>query len=120
MYLFIATIFIAELIIAITILLLINKADKMVRSFNNTVTGKRKEIEKALGDFKYCVTSFGEYYDCMINSLKKKRRQFKINLIKNIAMYLSLFMLKGKYKKAAALLQFAVLFHDFGLKTRTN
>ena len=120
MYLFIATIFIAELIIALTVTLLIIKADKEILKINNTVCEKRKDLEKALGDFKYCVTSFGDYYDCMINSLKKKHRQFKINLIKNIAMYLSLFLLKGKYKKAAALLQFSVLFHDFWLKTRTG
>ncbi len=120
MYLFIATIFIAELIIATTLVLLILKADKAILKYNDILKDKRKEIEKALSDLKYCVTSFGDYYDCMINSLKKKRRQFKINLIKNVAMYLSLFMLKGKYKKAAALLQFAVLFHDFWLKAKTN
>lgn len=120
MFLFIATIFIAELIIATTIILLIVRADKAVVKYTDLVMKKNTDLEKILKDFSFCVKSFGEYYDCMINSIKRKHRQFQINVLKNVAMYLSLFLLKGKYKKAAAFLQFAILFHDYLQKVRSN
>lgn len=120
MYLFIAIIFIAELIITITLITYIVKADKAVKKYNTAVMNSRGNFEKIIKDFNFCVTSFGEYYNGMIRSVKKKQRQFQINLLKNVAMYLSLFLLKGKYKRVAAFLQFAVLFHDYWQKVRSE
>lgn len=120
MFLLISIVFIAELIIAAAVILLINKADKAVLKYTDEAMKKRVELEKILKELKYCVTGFGDFYNCLLNSVKRKRRQFQLNLLKNAAMYLSLFLLKGKYKKAAAFLQFAVLFHDYLLKVHSD
>ena len=120
MYLFIAIIFTAELIIALTIISWIIKADKKIKTYNKKLMKIRPCFEKIINDVSFCITGFGEYYNCVINSLKKRQRQFYINMIKNTAMYLALFTLKGKYKKAAAFLQFAILFHDYLIKVREN
>ena len=120
MYLFIATIFIAEIIIAATLINYIVKADKLVQKCSIQVMQTRPCFEKMLKDFGLCVSNLGEYYNCMISLIKKKRRQFQITLLKNIVMYLSLFLLKGRYKRAAAFLQFAVLFYDYWVKIHTD
>lgn len=120
MYLFIAIIFTAELIIALTIISWIIKADKKIETYNKKLMKIRPCFEKIIKEVNFCINSFGEYYDCVINSLKKRQRQFHINLIKNIIMYLALFTLKGRYKKAAAFLQFAILFRDYLIKVREN
>ncbi len=120
MFLLIATVFIAELIIALTLVFFINKADRAIVKCNEVVIEKQKELDKTLKELKSCVTNFGVYYNCMLASVKKKRNQFRINMLKNILMYLSLFLLKGKYKKLAATVQFAVLFHDYLMKIRSE
>lgn len=120
MYLFIATIFIAEIIIAVTLINYIVKADKFVQKCSIQVMQTRPCFEKMLKDLGLCVSNFGEYYNYMVNLIKKKQRQFQITLIKNIAMYLSLFLLKGRYKRVAAFLQFAVLFYDYWVKIHTD
>ena len=120
MYLLIAIIFIAELIIALTLISYIIKADNAVKKCRASLTNCHCYFEKTIKDIRFCVESFGDYYDCIMNSVKKKRRQFQINMVKNTVMYLSLFLLKGKYKKIAAFLQFAVLFHDYVSKIHTE
>ena len=120
MYLLIATIFIAEIIIAFTVISHIVKADKAVKQYNSAILDSREGFKKISEDVSFCVKSFGDYYDCIINSMKKKQLQFRINLIKNVCMYLSLFLLKGKYKRVASFLQFAVLFHEYWQKMHSD
>ena len=120
MFLFTAIIFTAELIIAMTIISWITKADKAVLKYKKEFVNIRPCFEKILRETSFCIKSFGEYYNCVINALKRRQRQFHLNLLKNLAMYLALFTMKGKYKKAAAFLQFAILFHDYLVKVKTS
>ena len=55
MFLLIAIVFIAELIIASTVIFFVKKADNCVIRYNSKVCEFKPKVEKALADLKFCV-----------------------------------------------------------------
>lgn len=112
MYLLIAIVLIAELIIATTIICQINKLDKKVLMLSDKIIGIRPDIKKSLDGFKDAVAKLviGVHSLCKYAELKKQ--QYTISIIKNILLYALLFTLKGKSRKCVSAVQFAAALKD--------
>lgn len=103
MFLLIAIIFIAEMIIALTLINYIVKADKAVIKLKADVSYLIPQIKAGLDGLKEAVHIIKEKQLWFFEYLEKKRNQYIINAIKTILMYLLLFLLKGKSKKAVSI-----------------
>lgn len=113
MYLFIATIFIAELIIALAIIHYIIKADKYVLELNDKVVDLQPVIHKTLVAVNEFVITFGEKMENLFEFVQKKRNQYISRITKTLILYLLLFVFKGRCKRAAMLCQGLVLAKDY-------
>lgn len=113
MYLFIATIFIAELIIAGSLIIFLIKLDRKVREMNNRVIIFKPVLKGYLKALKKAVYNFQNTFESFFKFLKKKRQQFITKVIIAIVMYASLIFLRGKFKKTAAVFQTLVLLKDY-------
>ena len=100
MFLFIAIIFIAELIITTTLILFIVKADRAVVELHRQTVAVRPQIKAVLEGVKAGIKEVNEKQEIVINYLRKKRNQWIVNMAKTIIVYLLLFLFKGKCKKA--------------------
>lgn len=113
MYLFIAIILIAELIIATNIICLINKVDKKVLAFNEKLCIARPEICNYLKKFKDGVEKFVVGVHTLVKFGKKQRQKYTITMIQNLLIYLLLLSLKGKKKKYASVVRLAMSLGDY-------
>lgn len=113
MYLFIATIFIAELIIAATFIFMIVKADRKVRELDNRVIEFKPVLKDYLKGFKKAVINFQNNVESFFSFIRKKRNQFTSKIIITVVMYAFLIFFKGRFKKAAAVFQTLVLLKDY-------
>ncbi len=112
MYLFIATILIAELIIATNLVCLIIKADKKVLAFSEKLTEVRPKIKGGLNSAKNAVAKLVEGVHKLSCYAEKKKQEYKISIIKTVLIYALLFLLKGKSKKCLSAMQLAVVLKD--------
>ncbi len=100
MYLFIAIIFIAELIIACTIINFIVKADRQVRRYNACIEAFNPLAETCLQYTRCLVSVFNESFQNFIVLVKKKQEQLIYKTVIIIAIYSILFLFKIKSDKA--------------------
>ena len=98
MYLFIAIIFIAELIIACTVINFIVKADRKVRRYNACVETFNPLAQTCL-----------QYSRCLISTFN---RSFEFKTIVIIAIYSMLFLFKIKADKASKFYKLAGVIRD--------
>ncbi len=96
MYLFIAIIFIAELIIAITIINYIVKADKLVCRYNSYVEVFNPLCETCLQYIRCVVTNINQSFEKVFVFIRKKREQVFYKFIIMAALYLFLILFKIK------------------------
>lgn len=113
MYLFIAIIFIAELIIALTVITFIVKADKWVCEFNERVLSAKPLIEKTLGVLKSIVSNLQGAVKNTFEIVKRKKEQFILKMIVALVMFISIRTFKGKYRKAGAFLELVLVIKDY-------
>lgn len=107
MYLFIAIILIAELIIAANIISLIEKLDKRVVALSYKVVESRPKLDKALNELKYSVSKLVSGVHDLCVFAEKRRKKYISMVIQNILVYMLLFFLKGRSKRCIAALQLA-------------
>lgn len=112
MFLFIATIFIAELIIALTLISYIFKADKAVQDLRKEIISRKPQIKAGLLGVREGIHLVREKQVHLFEIIKQKRNQYLISLAKMIFVYLLLFIIKGKCKKAASICQGILLVKD--------
>jgi len=112
MSLFIAIIFIAELIIVWTVVSNIIKADKYVCALNKKVTQCRPKIETGLSCFKDCVRCLRSTIESAQNFIECKKKEIRSRIIKALIVYALLIVMKTKFKKAAAACKFLVKAKD--------
>ena len=113
MYVFIATIFIAELIIAGFILSIILKLDKKVNQFCYSVSNTGDIIIKTV---KKCHSILVNIQNIIGNSMMfliKKKHAFRNKLINLGIIFLILAVFKIKFKRAAAFLQVMLLLSEY-------
>ena len=99
MYIFIAIIFIAELIIALQLILLITKLDRKVCDLNECVTAFNP-LAKTCMEYVRCMTSqFCTKVAKSIEFVKKQREKIVIKTIISVSIYSLLFIFKFKKLK---------------------
>ena len=101
MYLFIAIIFIAELIIAFTIINYIVKADKAVCRYNECVKVLNPLVLTCMQYTRCLVFTFNKSFMNFLVFVKKKQEQVIFKTIVIIAIYSFLFLFKIKSDKAS-------------------
>ena len=97
---FFVTFFIAELIIALTVIIKICQLDRCVNTFNALVLANQSTIRTAFIDFHLLIEDFNNGLAELKNFIVKKREEYLINTLKTSLIYGSIFLLKGKYKKS--------------------
>lgn len=113
MYLFITIVFIAELIIASTLVSNIVKADRYVCKLNEKVLQSRPKIEKFLFNFKDCVGCVKSSFEAATTFLKRKHHEFKMRILKTVIIYGLLIVMRSKFKKLATVCKYVVLTKDY-------
>ena len=101
MYLFIAIIFIAELIIAVTIINYIVKADRAVIKYNECVKVLNPLVLTCMQYARCLVSNFNKSFEKFIVFIKKKQEQVVYKTIIVIAIYAFLFLFYMKADKAS-------------------
>lgn len=99
MYFFIAIIFIAELIVTANIIKLIWKADIAVLKLNDDVSKAKGSIKESLIKFRKNIHCIETSVNCLVNYVNKKREEYILKIIKNILMYLLIFIIETKFCK---------------------
>lgn len=109
---FFITFFIAELIIALTLISKIYKLDKCVNSLNNLVLANQEQVRTLFVDFRLLF----EYFNKSINKIKaiivQKREEYILKAMKTALIYGGFFLLKGKYKKTILAYQVIKEFYE--------
>lgn len=120
MYFFIAIIFIAELIIVAAVLFFITMADKKVCVLSQKVLESKDGLIEDVKTVRCVIIQVKEKIVSGIEYLERKKRRYQINMIKNILMYVLLFSLKGRCKKAASICSMIAMAKDFYDKNYAN
>ena len=98
--LFFITFFIAELIVAIAVVLKILQFDRCVISWNEMVLTKRNEIGFAFEDLRLLLETFTCDLARLKETIAQKRQDYFFKALKTGIIYYGAFMSKGKLKKA--------------------
>lgn len=112
MYVFIAIIFIAELVLAKDIICWIYRADKKVKALDKTVADNAPILLSAIKKFRQCICVTQDYIEKGIQFLEKKKIEFWQRIINLVLIYLILLIMKVKFKKAATYCQYAVFLKE--------
>lgn len=99
--------FIAEVVIALTAILSICKYNRAVIKLNNFVSVKKPAIQFFFMDLRSIFEDFATGIENIKKIIKEKKNEYLYNIIRTSLAYLSIFSLKGKYKKAAISIQLA-------------
>jgi len=116
MYIFIAIVFIAELIIALNLISLIVKADRKVRYYNECVDAFNPLAETALQYARCKVSEFNKSFGHVFEFIKKKKEQVIFKTIFMIAIYAMLILFKIKMKKASKIYKLISAMRDLALE----
>ena len=112
MYLFIAIIFIAELIIAVTIINYIVKADRTVLKLNQCVTAFNPLAKTCMQYSRCLVSAFSRSFSGFVAYVEKKREQIIFKTILIVAIYSLLFIFKIKSDKVSKFYRLAGAIRD--------
>lgn len=113
MYLLISIVFIAELIIAITVLTNIVKADRCITALNNQIVTGKNDAAIILSDVKNVVINLKSGVNSFIEVLKRKQEEYVMKVLQTVILYALMIFCKGKYKKVAIVFQFIVAINDY-------
>jgi len=103
---FFATFFIAELIIAIAVVVKISQLDKCVNSLNDLISGNKQKLRTGIKDFKWAVAEFINNFNKIKSLIQQKKEEYLMRILKTSLIYGCIFLLKGKYKKSVFAYQF--------------
>ena len=105
MFLYIAIVFIAELIIAGTIVFHIIKLNKKVTELNNTVIKQMPIIKNTMKETASSVDKTAKTVAEGIGFIKRKQCEFPIKAFQHVITFLVFLLGHGRYKKAAAIIE---------------
>ena len=112
MFLFIVTIFIAELIITLTVISYIVRADNAVLKCQKDLIALKPQIKAALLGVREGVHLVKEKQVWLFEFIEQKRNLYMVNAIKTVLIYLLLFIVKCRFKRAAKVCQWVLLVKD--------
>ena len=113
MYVLILIVFIAELIIAGSIILSINKLDKRVLEWNEQVEIQSPKIIEALKTAKESTKKISEAAKMAWEIIEVRKTRYIFTILKNILVIVALFMSKGKRKKILSAIELGLSIRDF-------
>ena len=113
MYGFILIVFIAELIIAGTVILSIHKLDRRVLALNEQVEIQSPKIISALKKARESTKKILDTVRMACEILQRRKERYLLILLKNIIVVIALFMSKGKRKKIFSAIELALSIRDF-------
>lgn len=116
MYILIAIVFIAELIIALNLILLIIKADKKVCYYNECIKAFNPLADTCLKYARCLVSSFKNSFDKIFYFIRKKQEQIISNTLIMTAIYLFLILFRIKTKKASKLYKLIGAIRDIAIE----
>lgn len=116
MYIFIATIFIAELIIALNLILWIMKADKKVQHINACAVTFKPLAQTCLQYVRCKITLFNDSFGGILTFVRKKQEQFISKTVIMVAIYSLLFLFKIKAKKASKIYKLISVMRDLAME----
>lgn len=99
--------FLAELMLALVAILSLCRYNRAVLKLNNLVCVKQPSIKFLFMDLRAIFEDFVTSIENLKKIVKEKKTEYLYNIIKTSAVYLSIFSLKGKYKKVAIGIQLA-------------
>ena len=105
--LFFLTFFIAELIIASTVIFKIYRLGKCVNALNDSVCANKIKIKTAISDVRFLIEECIDFFNETKELIRRKKEEYLIKTAKNMLIYLGILMLKGKYKKTVFVYQLA-------------
>lgn len=103
---FFITFFIAELIIALAIIIKIHEFNRDVNCLNDIISENKYKIKFQMREFKVLMQDFADIIYEFKKILRQKREEYLFQTTKTILMYASILLLKGKYKKTVLAYQF--------------
>lgn len=112
MYLFIAIIFIAEIIIAVTVINFITKLDRRVVDLNCCVEAFNPLAEVCLQYTRCLATAFSSNFDKFIDFIGHKKKQIFNKILIIIGIYLLLFLFRLKSKRYSRAYHLAGVIQD--------
>lgn len=110
--LFFATIFIAELIVALALINKIYKFNKSVNAFNDSICANKDKLRSYFIDLRLISEDFCKEIIRIKSLLSKKRHEYMFSFIKTVIVYCGIFLLRGKYKKAILAYQLATEIYE--------
>jgi len=105
MFLFIATIFIAELIIVWTLISKIVKVDKVVKKLQNDVLDIKPQLSEALVGLRVGIHQIKEKKDNFVDIVSKKSSRYIMSALVSVVLYFALFIVRRKSRKIAQVVQ---------------
>lgn len=112
MYVLIAIIFIAELIIAGFLINLILRADMKIKDIDKKIVSVSPEIIDGIRKMRKGALTLKTAIEKGITFINRKRYEFWQRVVNLVVIYIILFVLKIKFKKAASICQYAVILKD--------
>lgn len=105
MFLLIATIFIAEIIIVWTIISHIVKTDKLIKALQKDIISVKPQLKNILCGTRNNVKVIKEHKDKLFEIIEKKRNRILISSVISGIIYLTIFVVKRKNRKIAKIFQ---------------
>lgn len=96
---FIAIIFMAELIIATALVLNIYRLNLRIIELNNSISTFKSTIKSDCRYFRYLLKVINSKIYKLSMLVKRKQEEYFFNMLKTTLIYTSLLALKGKYRK---------------------
>lgn len=97
---FIAVVFIAELIITMAIIKKIVVFNTKINVYNDLLLRNKNLIPLLMQDIRIFLTKFNELIARVQEYFRQKKEEYTLKFLKTILIYTGVFLLKGKYKKA--------------------
>ncbi len=104
---FFLTFFVAELIIALALIIKIRSADKFVLKLNKQLSYSKGLILPCFSDIRTYILDISSDINDFKLFVLKKRDEYTLNFAKTLLSYSLIFALKGKYKKTFIAYQLA-------------
>lgn len=102
---FFTTFFMAELIIAVSVIIKICEYDRRVKNWNCLILKNKEQLSVSIINFSLFLEDFSANILKIKNIIKQKRRMYLINFLKTFVTYFGIFALRGKYKKTILVYQ---------------
>ena len=113
MYLFVAIILIAELIIAMAIILGILKLDKTVKELSRKIEDLQPKVKETISKVRVGAELALKKAKEFAEFIKIQQERYVINVLKNILVFFLLILSKGKSKKFLSGIELAISVGDF-------